>query len=446
MGRPERALDPGGGPVMQLARDLRQLRWSAGLTYRELAVRTHYSHSALSRAADGTRVPCWDLTKAFVSACGQDPSDWFDRWTAATADGVCVVFFSSGSGKTDSISRLSHSRLNDQVERSWTDTGVTVDVPDSPHAVAQALRGLRRRYALEQNTPELSLRQIAANTNRSRSVIADYFSGTRLPPADTFDAIIQLLGATADEQRVLADARDQIEEDLQTRRQGLLDGQRTPPPSEAVTEPTHTEIPTRPVATGSHPGFSESESAARVRSEISQLFATTSADLFAYALMITRNSQEEAGDLVQDAYRCAIGTWSELRGKPLEEQRSWLRRVAQKTAIDRWRKGRRERDLIEQLSRDRPKLPHEPSESVIPAIMLEQLWKHIQALPLQPHRVALLYWRAGWTVSEVAKHLNMSSSTVRGHIKTVRDTMVAEISQDEPEGRPLGYERDTPYL
>lgn len=81
MGRPERLLDPGSGPVQSFAADLRELRKSCGSpTYRTLANRAHYSHTVISDAARGERLPTLAVTLAFVTACGGDPDEWRARW------------------------------------------------------------------------------------------------------------------------------------------------------------------------------------------------------------------------------------------------------------------------------------------------------------------------------------------------------------------------------
>lgn len=65
------------GPVMLFARALRRLRHRAGTpTYREMGRRTHYSHTALSRAARGKRLPTWEVTRAFIIACNDEPERW----------------------------------------------------------------------------------------------------------------------------------------------------------------------------------------------------------------------------------------------------------------------------------------------------------------------------------------------------------------------------------
>ncbi|WP_344263919.1 helix-turn-helix domain-containing protein [Actinomadura napierensis] len=58
--------------MAEFAQELRNLRELAGLTYRELAQRAHFSLGALSTAAQGKRVPSWEVTQAYVRGCGGD--------------------------------------------------------------------------------------------------------------------------------------------------------------------------------------------------------------------------------------------------------------------------------------------------------------------------------------------------------------------------------------
>lgn len=83
VGRPERSLDPEQGTVQAFAAALRELRVAAGSpTYRELAKRAHYSHTVISDAARGERLPTLAVTLAFVRACGGDSDEWQARWYA----------------------------------------------------------------------------------------------------------------------------------------------------------------------------------------------------------------------------------------------------------------------------------------------------------------------------------------------------------------------------
>lgn len=76
MARPERPVE-GHGPVADLKGELRRIRTTAGLGYRELAVIASFSRETLSAAARGTQCPTWPVTKAFADAC--DPTQTESR-------------------------------------------------------------------------------------------------------------------------------------------------------------------------------------------------------------------------------------------------------------------------------------------------------------------------------------------------------------------------------
>jgi hypothetical protein len=85
-GRPQQPVDPGGGPVQQLALALRKLREDSGNPpYHVMAARAHYSRSALARAASGAALPSRSLVLAYVQSCGGDKAEWDQRWAAAAA-------------------------------------------------------------------------------------------------------------------------------------------------------------------------------------------------------------------------------------------------------------------------------------------------------------------------------------------------------------------------
>ena len=82
-GRPENPLSPDGGPVAELARELRRMRNRADLTYRELAAKTGRAPSTLTAAADGQRLPSWPVTRAWVQACGGNGNAVLDLYERA---------------------------------------------------------------------------------------------------------------------------------------------------------------------------------------------------------------------------------------------------------------------------------------------------------------------------------------------------------------------------
>ncbi len=90
MPRPQRDLDPNGGPLVEFARDLRALRDGAGTPkFATMARRTGRSKTALADAAGGQHLPRWETVEDFVRACDADPAPWHDRWlTLRTGEGA----------------------------------------------------------------------------------------------------------------------------------------------------------------------------------------------------------------------------------------------------------------------------------------------------------------------------------------------------------------------
>ena len=82
MPRPERPIHP-HWPLASFAGGLRALRDERGIKYRQMSRRAHYCVTALAGAASGQYLPTWEVTQAFVLACGGSVDDWHRRWCEA---------------------------------------------------------------------------------------------------------------------------------------------------------------------------------------------------------------------------------------------------------------------------------------------------------------------------------------------------------------------------
>ncbi|GAA3453429.1 helix-turn-helix domain-containing protein [Dactylosporangium matsuzakiense] len=72
--------------VAQFLTDLRALRAAAGApSYSTLARESGLPRSTLHDALRGHRLPSREVTIGLVRACGADPAEWQDRWTALRA-------------------------------------------------------------------------------------------------------------------------------------------------------------------------------------------------------------------------------------------------------------------------------------------------------------------------------------------------------------------------
>lgn len=164
-----------------------------------------------------------------------------------------------------------------------------------------------------------------------------------------------------------------------------------------------------------------------VAAQVTRLMVEESAALFRYALRITNGDQEEAEDLVQEAFEAAALNWPKLRKLPREAQRAWLRRVVRNKAIDRWRIGKRIQ-LVEDLSDDReaPSAEH----VALSRMALDRCLEAIRIMPPVQHRVAYLRWHEGWSTAEIARELGIAQATVRVQLMKARKKLVDAVGDN----------------
>jgi WD40 repeat protein/energy-coupling factor transporter ATP-binding protein EcfA2 len=185
--RPENPIDPHAGPLAEFATGLRRLRERADLTYRELSRQAHTSASALSQAANGQRVPSWEVTAAFVQACCGDLEEWQTRWEAV-ADQTHAVqgVADSGDAGRAAASPAGGALREDSCPGEVPVLGVVISAQDF-HA---ALKSQRQRAG----SP--SLRELEAAAERQghvlrRSSLSDTLGRTgRLPPIEFVDRFL----------------------------------------------------------------------------------------------------------------------------------------------------------------------------------------------------------------------------------------------------------------
>ncbi|MFI0444519.1 helix-turn-helix domain-containing protein [Actinomadura sp. 6N118] len=188
MPRPQTRLDPQAGPVAAFACALRDLRESADPvpTYRQMADRVHYSVTALSQAASGRKLPTWEVTQAFVTACGEDPAEWRTRWKHAAAPNDTV---------TEADPADQQGRPTDEyAQRSGSTEAGDIDPADA-QTTTQLMETLNR-FRLRAG---VSLRELSARSHRttehptklSRTTLSNLLSGRGRPPA--LDDVLQIL-------------------------------------------------------------------------------------------------------------------------------------------------------------------------------------------------------------------------------------------------------------
>lgn len=187
-GWPEKPIDIRNGAVADFAEELRRLRKRADLTVQELAQRAHCSTGAVSSAASGRTLPSWQIARAYLVGCGEDPAKWQERWkAAATEAGVLPVPVSSGTGTGNGHGIIPDQRSQAGSALPDAPSLVSIAVPQDFHLALLALRAQRGDPSLR----ELCALARDAGYVLARSTLADALNRTsRLPAMEVVEALL----------------------------------------------------------------------------------------------------------------------------------------------------------------------------------------------------------------------------------------------------------------
>ncbi|WP_158581607.1 Scr1 family TA system antitoxin-like transcriptional regulator [Actinomadura spongiicola] len=187
------------GPTAAFAVALRKLRADAGgPPYRSMARRSFYGHTTLAEAASGQRFPGWEVTRAYVTACGGDLAEWERRWRE-TAE----LLNRSGKGDGDKNGERSPPRRRSS---TFSSSPASVDPRRARtlHELMGMLDELRRRAGL-------SLRQLVDRSRSetgpadapalARTTMSEFLQGARPPRVRDVLRIVELCGGTPSDLR-----------------------------------------------------------------------------------------------------------------------------------------------------------------------------------------------------------------------------------------------------
>ncbi len=194
MGRPEKPIVTRDGAVADFAEELRRLRKQADLTVQKLAQRAHCSTGAISSAASGRALPSWQIARAYIAGCGQDPEDWQERWEAAAARAGVSRAAPGGSGERAGTGPEQQGRGGSALPD--TPSLESIAVPRDFHLALLALRVRRGEPSLRE------LCTLARNEGYvlPRSTLSDALKQTdKLPSMEVVEALLAACDVSATE-------------------------------------------------------------------------------------------------------------------------------------------------------------------------------------------------------------------------------------------------------
>jgi lambda repressor-like predicted transcriptional regulator len=194
MGRPENTISA-SGPVADFAQQLRLLRQHAALTLRQLAARTGLSTATLSVAAAGRKLPTWEVTSAYVQACGGDIDDWRLRWEHA----ACSSRFAVSMRLPGSVSSMPGGQHRDH---RLGFPGGSAPLPVTADSTGEFMQCLLRVKIWAGDPP---VRALSRRAGLPPSTMQDFLHRERrkLPPVDTVCAFLK--GCGVDDANVIAE-------------------------------------------------------------------------------------------------------------------------------------------------------------------------------------------------------------------------------------------------
>jgi RNA polymerase sigma-70 factor (ECF subfamily) len=134
-------------------------------------------------------------------------------------------------------------------------------------------------------------------------------------------------------------------------------------------------------------------------------------------------SVTEAQDCVQEAF---IRAWDRRRALDQDQSpEAWVRTVAYRLAVSRWRRARRNL-----LPPDRSQAARPPVE---PGVTHVALARALQALPPDQRRAIVLHHLADLPVAEVAVEVGAPVGTVKARLSRGRAALAVLLAEETPE-------------
>ncbi|MFI6689832.1 SigE family RNA polymerase sigma factor [Streptomyces sp. NPDC050485] len=130
----------------------------------------------------------------------------------------------------------------------------------------------------------------------------------------------------------------------------------------------------------------------------------------------------EAQDVVQEAFVRAWGRRARLDAGAGPE--AWVRTVAWRLAVSRWRRGRRAAEAWRRHSEAAPAAP-EPDPTTV------ALTDALRGLSDRQRRVAVLHYVCDLSVAQVAHETGISAGTVKTHLSRARAALAPRLLEEE---------------
>ncbi|MGL5828251.1 MAG: SigE family RNA polymerase sigma factor [Angustibacter sp.] len=138
-------------------------------------------------------------------------------------------------------------------------------------------------------------------------------------------------------------------------------------------------------------------------------------------LYLLTGNREEARDCVQEAMGKAWLRWNEVSA--LEEPMAWVRLVARRLAVSRWRKTRNSVSAMIRSQSD--ELSDDESGHVV---LRDELVQALQTLPVKQRTAVVLHYLCDLDLASVAEETNSSVGAVKSQLFRGRQALAEQLA------------------
>jgi RNA polymerase sigma-70 factor (ECF subfamily) len=169
--------------------------------------------------------------------------------------------------------------------------------------------------------------------------------------------------------------------------------------------------------------------------ELERDAAALTADLLRFARSLT-NDAALAEDLVQETFVRAIASIGQHRGE--SSLRTWMHRILHHLAIDRARRSARELvvDEVEERWRD-DGYTVDPEVLAGAATERDEIEEALVRLPFHYRSAVVLHDMVGWTVAEIAEHLDIGLPAAKQRLRRGRMMFTTSLAEGAERRRDL---------
>ena len=153
-----------------------------------------------------------------------------------------------------------------------------------------------------------------------------------------------------------------------------------------------------------------------------QLYRLYADELYNVALIYAQ-SEEEGCDILQEGF---VKIFRSLPNFHFESAlKTWMRRIVVNTALDYYRKNRREQNQKQEYSQHQ--VQEMDNDSILSRIHAKDLVDLVNRLPERAAMVLKLYALEGYAHKEIAEHLGITEGTSKSQLSRARDLLKSLI-------------------